>query len=293
MFWFVAAFRGVRWIIYSSFLVLVHVLLISTSVGAEVLTDKEFFPIEVDGRAKAFVEIEIYPEIRGIILSRNFDLGQAVKSGDILFTIDPESYQLAVERAQIDLDNARTALTVIETEIYRLSGLIEKKLVNLGAIFSLKVARDTARSHVNEVAADLKQAEVDLSHATMKSPIFGFVSLVNDDKGDLVFPEQAFAGSAGQMMTIVNYDPIKIVVGIDPVHDLRMFNSRVPIEDLTYTIILPNGLKYAHSGTFGGAYHRIDPETGLVTYELHFPNPDLLLLPGIRVKVQINKTNKE
>lgn len=268
-------------------------LLFSAGLANAQTSEKiDFVPMEVDGRAKALQVVEILPRIRGIVASKHFDLGRPVQVGDVLIRIEEEQFKLKVDHRAIELENARFELKTIESEFDRINALVKKKLTTATVLYELKVAREVARGEVEEAEADLKQAEFELSHTIIRSPINGYVSQVNVDVGDFVTPEQAlFNPERGPLMTVVNYAPIRVVIGIDQSLDLRLYQDKVTGEDLDFALELPTGQKYSHPGKFNGSYHRVDPNTGKVEFELLFPNPDLLVIPGQTVKIRITKKN--
>ncbi len=196
--------------------------------SAQTSQKTDVLPMEVDGRAKALEEVEVISQIQGIVVARNFKLGQAVKSGDVLIKIDPELFRIKVDHARIKLKNARFSLETIDKEFERIRPLVEKKLTTLNIVYDLKVVRDVAIGELEEAEAELKQAEFELSQTIIKSPIDGFVSQVNVDVGDLVSREQGLVDrERGQMMTVVKYDPIRVVIGVDQSLDLRLYQNQL------------------------------------------------------------------
>jgi membrane fusion protein (multidrug efflux system) len=259
--------------------------------NAQTLHKTDVLPMEVDGRAKALEEVEVISQIQGIVVARNFKLGQAVKLGDVLIRIGPELFRIKVAHARIRLQNARISLETIDKEIERIRPIVEKKLTSMSVMYNLNVARDVEIGEFEEAEVELKQAEFELSQTVIKSPIDGFVSQVNVDVGDLVSREQGLVDrERGQMMTVVKYDPIRVVIGVEQSLDLRLYQNQLAgkNKDLIFALELPTGQKYPHPGKYSGSYHRVDPESDKVQHELVFPNPELLLVPGHAVKVRIS-----
>jgi len=257
-------------------------------INAQVSKPTGLFPIETTGQAKAWQEVEILPQVGGIVVETNARLGQKLSRGDILIKIDQAPFKIKVDHAKVRLKNAQFVLRTIDDEIERLGELIEKKLTTLRGVYELKLAHDHANGVVEEAEAQLKEAELQLSHTIIKSPIDGYVSGVGIDVGDYVFPGGGGRYSNG-LMSIVKLDPIRVVIGLDQSRDIRIYQRQLAGGklELDYMLQLPTGQRYPHPGKLRGAYYRINPTSGLAEYELEFPNPDLILMPGHSVKIRI------
>src|SRR5260221_4860820 len=101
----------------------------------------EKHPRTDDATVRANV-VGIVPRVRGLIVKLDVVDNQEVKQGDVLFEIDPEDYQLA-------LDRAKAALTSLDQQIERAKG------EEAGLKFGVKAAE----AGVERAQAQLKQAE--------------------------------------------------------------------------------------------------------------------------------------
>ena len=84
---------------------------------------------EFSGRLEAVDQVEIRPRVSGYIRRVTFTEGREVRKGEILFEIDPREYQAALDRAEAQLAQARTAADLAQREVNR-----AEKLVNVAAI---------------------------------------------------------------------------------------------------------------------------------------------------------------
>jgi multidrug resistance efflux pump len=87
--------KGVKWV----------VLLIVVSLAWYLLADR-FTPYTQQARVGAFV-IPVAAEVSGRVIRVNVRNNQDVKAGDVMFEIDPQPYQIAVDRARADLESTR------------------------------------------------------------------------------------------------------------------------------------------------------------------------------------------
>jgi membrane fusion protein (multidrug efflux system) len=140
----------------------------------------------------------------------------------------------------------------------------------------------------------VQQAELNLGYTKITAPIEGVAGFANNQVGDLVGP------STGPLTTVSQIDPIKAIVtaGEGPFTD---FVSRHPdqkerdtyIKTLDFHLILGNGEKYQHKGTFYALDRNLDPKTGSIRYYVTFPNPGNVLRPGQFGKVRFVADQKK
>ena len=87
--------KGIRWVL----------LVIVLSLVWYLLADR-FTPYTQQARVGAFV-IPVAAEVAGRVIKVNVRNNQDVQAGDILFELDPQPLQIAVDRARADLENTR------------------------------------------------------------------------------------------------------------------------------------------------------------------------------------------
>jgi len=236
---------------------------------------------EFPGLAVARERVEIIPQAKGTVLNAAVKTGQKVKKGDVLIRIDPRRYQYIVDQAKAKLKNTHVRFKTVVTEFNRMKGLFEQKLATTTKLYGLSVARDLAAGLVEEAQADLKTAELNLSHTVIRSPIDGFIGRFNTDTGDVV------GYSNEPVVLILKYDPIIVIVGIDIKTHLRYRRLGIAGKGkLTgLQLKLPDGKIYQHRGEYVGSFHRVNPKSGRMEHAISFPNKDLLIPPGLPVTV--------
>ncbi|MFT4182388.1 MAG: biotin/lipoyl-binding protein, partial [Rhizobium sp.] len=74
---------------------------------------------ELPGRTSAYLVAEVRPQVGGIIRSRNFKEGSEVKAGDVLYEIDPASYQASYDSAVAALQKAQGAVPSAQSKVDR------------------------------------------------------------------------------------------------------------------------------------------------------------------------------
>ena len=238
--------------------------------------------VRVEGRAMARETVEILPRSEGPVIEAVERVGGSVNRGDQLFRIDPTRYQFVVDGLQARFENLTRRFDEIEEELKKQKDLLAKKLTTSNKVHALLIAYNLTRGRLHETRAELSAAKFDLENTVVKSPINGLISEINVDVGDMSRREGKPA------LVIVRYDPILIVVDVEPSVHLnirkRQIKNLKPATNIT--LIFKNGDVYPHKGQYVGSFHRVDEKTGKVPHLLTFPNPDLLIIPGLEVEVE-------
>jgi multidrug efflux system membrane fusion protein len=85
---------------------------------------------EYTGRLEAVESVEIRPQVSGYLQQVNFEEGRDVRKGDVLFIIDPRPFQAELDRVQAEVERARTAAMLAETDLARVEKLVATRAVS-------------------------------------------------------------------------------------------------------------------------------------------------------------------
>ena len=246
---------------------------------------------ELPGRTAVFQVAEIRPQVGGIIQKRAFAEGAEVKAGDLLYRIDPATYDVAVAQARAALARARAELEPARLKAERYRDLIRTKAVSRQDHDEVMAALALAEANVAAAEAQLQAARIDLERTRVVSPIDGRIGRSSITPGALVTANQAQA-----MATVQQLDPIYVDLTQSSMELLRLKRAlasgdlRSAGQDATSVrLILEDGSAYPHKGALQLAEASVDPGTGSVTLRAVFPNPDRDLLPGMYVRAVIEE----
>ncbi|HEV2096032.1 MAG TPA: efflux RND transporter periplasmic adaptor subunit [Chthoniobacterales bacterium] len=162
-------------------------------------------PLYLDeiGTCTAFETVQVQAQVSGQIIGRQFQDGADVKKGDVLFTIDPRSYQAVLDQANGQVAQAQSQLVLDQITLKRQQELRARNVTSPQDL-------DTAQGTVNSDQAKLKSAQaavtvaqVNFDYCTIRSPIDGRAGLRNVDTGNVVGP-----GGGTSLVTIQGIDPI-------------------------------------------------------------------------------------
>ena len=235
------------------------VAIISNSQASTVLTSSGY----VVARNKA----EISPKSVGRIAWINLEEGQKVKKGELVAKL--ENLELQAHRDQIvsNLENAKRELTR------------QKQLFVKG--ITTKQALDDAKTKVEVLMAQLRNAEELIRNTFIYSPINGVVTVKKAFLGETVTP-QGFggAGSAGATFAvIVDLDSLEVETDINEQY-LDKLVTGMPTE-----VILDSYPDHPYEATLRKIVPTADRQKGTVTVKVEFLNKDERILPEMACRL--------
>jgi membrane fusion protein (multidrug efflux system) len=245
--------------------------------------------LELVGRLAATRTAEVRARVAGILLKRDYKEGTDVVAGQTLFQIDPapllaelHAQEATLAKAQADASNA--ALTA-----KRYRELASKNLLSSQDLDSALANERTTSAAVRVAEANLEKARLDLSYATVMSPIDGRAGRAMVTEGALVGQDEAT-----QLTTVEQIDPIYVNFSpsLSQLQQVRAAGTRMgrPTREeqpLAVEVTLADDTPYVHGGTLDFSDSAVDPATGTVSLRAVLPNPEHLLLPGMFVNLQL------
>lgn len=243
------------------------------------------------GSLDGSVDADIRARVSGYLISQNYKEGTVVHQGDLLFQIDPSTYEAAVEQAKSALAQAEANQIQSEQTEKRETQLFEQKVESKQNLDNAVQANAAAKAEVKAQQAALRQAQLNLDFTKIRAPVTGVAGIANPGIGDLVGPSDA-----QPLMTMSTVDPIKAYFQISEQDYLKVAKdaerSRAtggwppPVE-----IVLADGSVYGHEGKFSAVDRDVDQQTGTIRLAALFANPANILRPGgfVRVRVTVRK----
>jgi membrane fusion protein (multidrug efflux system) len=239
------------------------------------------------GTTEGSVDAEIRSQVTGYLVSRDYEEGQRVAKGDLLFRIDPRSFQAALDQARGELGRAQAELERARLDVARYTPLVEQ-----GAVSRQEYDNAVQRQRADEAAvqaarAAAEKARIDLGFTEVRSPIEGIAGLAQAQLGDFVGPTDP-----EPLTTVSQLDPIRVAFPLSEQEYLRFAGafreavSQRNFREGTLQLVLADGSIYPHAGTGYPAGREIDPRTGTITVKGVFPNPDQILRPGQYARVR-------
>jgi membrane fusion protein (multidrug efflux system) len=230
------------------------------------------------GHVIAIQSVKVVPRVTAFIDAVNFEQGSTVKTGQVLFTLQPEQYQAALQSAQAQLASARAALENAELVYERASHLNATGFSPASTVDQDLASRNEAQANVLAAQAAVATAELNLGYCIIKAPIDGRIGMVALTKGNLV------TTSTGTLATINQLDPIRVVFSV--ASDSPILAEAAGNSKFTISLDLPDGSPYPIKGRIAFIDNQVNTSTGTVNVYADFANPKGLLLPGAYVGVE-------
>ena len=228
--------------------------------------------------------VEVRSKIKGFIEKNYVDEGQAVKKGQLLFTLSYLEFEKELQKANADYKGALADLKASEVEYSNVKRLLEKNIVSKPELDVLEAKVNALKAKVEEAQAHKEQVALHLSYAQIKAPYDGIINRIPHKMGSLV--------EEGDMLTSISDNhEIFAYFNLSEIDYLNYITSGEK-QMKTVSLKLANGETYPYEGKIEMIESEFDPETGNIAFRARFPNPDAILKHGASGKVVIKKDLK-
>lgn len=245
---------------------------------------------ELTGRTSANLVAEVRPQVGGIIQKRLFTEGSDVQVGQVLYQIDPATYQAALDNARAGLARSEANLSAIRLKADRLRELLVDKAVSQQDYDDAASALKQTQADIQYWKANVDTARINLKYTSITAPISGRIGKSNVTEGALVAVGQPTA-----LATIQQLDPMYVDV-TQSTSDILKLRRQIQEGQLSKNgaaqqvrLILDDNSEYPWKGKLQFQDVTVDPTTGSVVLRMVFPNPKGMLLPGMFVRAIIQE----
>ncbi|RQU98825.1 efflux RND transporter periplasmic adaptor subunit [Burkholderia cenocepacia] len=264
----------------------------TAEVGVETVVPQHIvMTTELSGRLSALKLSDVRPQISGIVQKRLFVEGSDVRAGQVLYQIDPASYQANYDSARGTLAKARATLASARTKADRYTDLVKIKAVSQQNYDDAIAAVREAEADVIADQGSLESARVSLDRTRITAPISGRIGASSVTEGALVTSDQTTA-----LATIHAFDQMYLDFTRSSAEWLKLRKAfasgklkRAGDNGAVVSLELEDGTPYSHTGTLQFSGISVDTTTGSVTLRAIFANPEGDLLPGMFVRVRLEE----
>jgi len=250
---------------------------------------------ELPGRLEANRVAQVRARVPGIVLKRSFTEGSQVKAGDVLFRIDPASFQATHDSAQAALAKAEANLVQASLKLQRFKPMVELNAISKQEYDDAAAAQKQAAADVAAARAARQTASLNLAYATVTAPISGQIGRALVTEGALVGQ-----GETTPLATIQQLDPIYVNLTQSSAEWLQlrqaMANGQLTSagkDQAKVTLVTEDGKVYPQPGKLLFSDITVDEGTGAITLRASFPNQEHLLLPGMFVRARLEQAVNE
>ncbi len=234
------------------------------------------------GNLDGYVNAQIQPQVSGYLIRQDYREGQHVRKGDVLFEIDPRTFQASLDQAEGQLGQAKAQLQLSQINVKR-----DTPLVTIHALSQSQLDSDTQQANqyeslVKTNEAAFETARLNLGWTKVRSLIDGIAGRATIQVGNLV-------STSTTLTSVSQVNPIKAFFSISEQEYIDLTNSarqqgavdllkgggKIPLE-----LTLANGEKYPSSGSIVFVDRAVDNTTGTILVAGAFSNPSGFLRPG-------------
>src|SRR5262244_472788 len=165
---------------------------------------------EFVGRAEALEKVDLRARVQGFLGPRLFKDGDDVKEGQVVFTIEKEPFEAAVDKRKAQLAAARATLANADRQLQRAAELAKKGNTPIAQLDQRTAEQGEAKAAVIEAEANLRDAQIQLSYTEIKTPISGRIGRSVVSPGNLVGPD------SGVLATVVQDNPMQVLFSVVP-----------------------------------------------------------------------------
>lgn len=240
-------------------------------------------PLYIDeiGNTSASEVVNVQAQVAGQILEVHFQDGAEVKQGDVLFSIDPRTYQAALDKANATLGQNQAKLAYQQAQMKRMDSLAEKKVASSQDFDQSRAQLAELQSMVRADEANVQTARLNLEFCTVRAPISGRAGKRLVDRGNLV----SFPGGA-TLVTIQRQDPLLVdfTVAEEKLPAVRAYYQRGTLSIEVWSAAEPNKRR---KGEFAFLDNAVTVGNGTVRLRGRLQNEDRAFWPGQFVNVRL------
>ena len=246
---------------------------------AEVVQKDVPIYIELVGSTLGSDDIEIRARVEGYLVSMNFTEGTFVKKGQLLYKIDPQPFEAALNESKANLATARARVDKTNNDVARLTPLAKQQAVSQQELDNALSAQEAAQAQVAAYDAKVAKAKLDLAYTTINSPIDGLIGTTQKKVGSLI------SGGETLLNIVSQINPILFRCAIAEAEYLRIARrgagrDKSAEKKFGVELTLADGSVHPHKGRLDSVERAVDPTTGTLTGQFSFPNPERILRPN-------------
>jgi multidrug efflux system membrane fusion protein len=235
-------------------------------------------PVQVRaiGNVEAFSTVSIKAQVSGPVIGVHFTEGQDVKKGDLLFTIDPRPFQVALEQAQAALAKDTALLDNAKAQESRYAKLLSEGVIAQEVYDQFRTNYQAYQAAVAADQALIENAKLNLAYCTIRSPIDGRTGSLALHVGNLVK-----ANDVPILVVITQVNPIYVSFAV-PQQYLAEIRARMTSAPLRAEAFL-EGDPVVEEGVLTFIDNTVDASTGTIRLKARFENHARRLWPGLFV----------
>jgi multidrug efflux system membrane fusion protein len=234
------------------------------------------------GNVEAFSTVEVRPQVNGPLLTVDFSEGQDIEKGQLLFTIDPQPFEIALRQAETQLLKDQGQSKTLETQRARNANLFKQGLISQSDVDAQAAQANSLLSTIALDQVAIENAKLQLQYTKIMAPVSGRTGALNVHPGSLVRTTDATA-----MVVVNQITPVRVTFSLPAANlpAIRSGQGKGTLQTEAITSDAPEGSSTI--GTLSFIDNVVDPTTSTIRLKATFPNSDRRLWPGEFVQVRL------
>lgn len=248
-------------------------------------------PVEFQfvGQTESSQQVEIRARVPGFLNKRIYTEGSMVKAGQPMFLIDAKPFNADLSAARAEMAQQQARLNTARANLTRVKPLVTDNALSAKDLDDATGQEQAAAAALEAARAKVTSAELNLSYATISSPVSGLSSFAKVQEG-------AYVDMGNSLLTYVaKLDPMRVNFSLSENESLSLRSEvasgrlkAAPGERYTVEVVLANGASYKSPGRITFADASFSQETGSFLVRAEIPNPKGELRPGQFVRVRVH-----
>jgi membrane fusion protein (multidrug efflux system) len=244
---------------------------------------------EFNATVEGSKDIEIRPQVDGILEKIYVDEGAYVRKGQPLFYINSRIYQEQVNNAKANLATAKANLAQAQINVSKLTPLVQNNVISEVQLKTAQAAYNAAAAGVSQAQAMVQQAQIGVGYTLIKAPVEGYIGRIPFKIGSLV------GTTTSEALTVLSETRDVYAYFSLSEKDFLQFRDQFPgntIQDKIkqmppVELLLADNSVYAQKGKVQLALGQFNNSMGAISFRARFKNNDGMLRSGITGKVRI------
>ncbi len=245
-------------------------------------------PVELKaiGNVEAYQTVAIKARVGGQIVKVNFQEGQDVEAGQLLFVIDPRPYEAALQQSQANLAKDRALANKAQADARRYAELIRKQFVSHQEYDQARAQAESLAAVVKADEVAVQNAKLQLSYCYINAPITSRTGNLKANLGN-----QIKADADSSMLVLNQIQPIYVSFAV-PEQNLPAVKKYLAMGKVKVDVVVPGEEKHQEQGLLTFVNNTVDTATGTILLKATFDNREKKLWPGLFVNVVVQLTTQ-
>jgi len=266
-----------------------------TIVSSDAETIKNYI-----GTIEGKVNVEVRPQVEGLLQEIYIDEGAFVEKGQKLFKVDASAYQEVLNNALANQNVAKAKLENAKLEIDRLRPLVANDVISDVRLKSAKSEYDVAKASLDQATAAVRSAQINQGFTIITAPVSGYISRIPKRIGNLVSKsdkepltvlsdvQDVYVYFSMNESDFLYFSKLKLKE--DSINGVARSKNALHFPDAT--LILADGEEYTSKGVVDAINGQVDRTTGAISLRASFPNSNNILRNGSTGTLKISETKK-